>query len=140
MPELPSGTVAFLFTDIAGSTRLWRDHPDEMAAVYGWHDALLRGAVAANRGVVYKTIGDAFQVAFPTAAGAVAAALAAQRELAAESWGPVGTVRVRLALARALYDGGQADVATICATLYRALSNYAEPPPTVRRKRPPTNV
>ena len=26
MPDLPSGTVTFLFTDIEGSTERWRQH------------------------------------------------------------------------------------------------------------------
>jgi len=30
MAELPSGTVTFLFTDLAVSTRLWEDHPEGM--------------------------------------------------------------------------------------------------------------
>ena len=90
-PHLPRGTVAFLFTDIEGSTRLWQDHPELMPAAYGWHDAILRASVEEHRSVPSKTVGDAFQVAFPTAAGAVAAALAAQRELAAGSPSSTGT-------------------------------------------------
>jgi hypothetical protein len=31
MPELPSGTVAFLFTDIGGSTALWERDRTAMA-------------------------------------------------------------------------------------------------------------
>lgn len=27
MPELPTGTVTFLFTDIEGSTKLWEKYP-----------------------------------------------------------------------------------------------------------------
>ena len=30
--ELPTGTVTFVFTDIAGSTRLWEDHAAAMGA------------------------------------------------------------------------------------------------------------
>jgi class 3 adenylate cyclase len=30
MPELPSGTVTFLFPDIEVSTRLWQEHPEAM--------------------------------------------------------------------------------------------------------------
>ena len=32
MPELPTGTVTFLFTDIEGSTKLWEQFPEEMRA------------------------------------------------------------------------------------------------------------
>jgi class 3 adenylate cyclase len=33
MTDLPSGTVTFLFTDIEGSTRLAREHPDTWESV-----------------------------------------------------------------------------------------------------------
>ena len=32
MPGPPTGTVTFLFTDIEGSTRLWEQFPQAMAA------------------------------------------------------------------------------------------------------------
>lgn len=45
MPALPSGAVTFLFTDIAGSTRLWQDHPKTMPGLLTRHD-LLRAEAA----------------------------------------------------------------------------------------------
>jgi hypothetical protein len=42
---LPSGTVAFLFTDIAGSTRLWHAHRAAMERAYARHDAHLCRAI-----------------------------------------------------------------------------------------------
>src|SRR4051794_26387588 len=101
MAALPTGTVAFLFTDIAGSTRLWHDHRQAMERAYTRHDALLRDAISAHRGVVYKVIGDAFQVAFPTVPEAVAAGLEAQRGLIAEDWAAAGLpepLRIGMAL------------------------------------------
>jgi predicted ATPase/class 3 adenylate cyclase len=98
MADLPTGTVTFLFTDIEGSTRLWEQHPQAMAGALARHDAIMRQAIRAADGVVYKVIGDAFQVAFPTAPMACAAALAAQRGLTSEAWGVVGAVPVRMAL------------------------------------------
>ena len=74
MEHYPRGTVAFLFTDLEGSTRLWEAHAEAMRAAYARHDAVLRTAVAAYGGVVYKVIGDALQAAFPSAAEAVGAA------------------------------------------------------------------
>ena len=59
MSELPRGTVAFLFTDIEGSTRLWQGHRAAMERAYARHDAVLRGAIAECGGVTYKVIGDA---------------------------------------------------------------------------------
>ena len=40
----PSGTVAFLFTDVEGSTAWWELHPDEMRHALELHDHVLRGA------------------------------------------------------------------------------------------------
>src|SRR5882672_10364190 len=81
MPALPGGTVTFLFTDIEGSTRLWEEQPDTMRLALSRHDALLRAAIETNDGVVFKTIGDAFCAAFPTAPQALRAALEAQQNL-----------------------------------------------------------
>ena len=98
MPELPSGTVTFLFTDIEGSTERWeRDRP-AMAAAVARHIALLDAAIQAHGGVHFKTVGDAVQAAFPTAPGAMAAALDGQRALLAETWPDGDPLRVRMAL------------------------------------------
>jgi predicted ATPase/class 3 adenylate cyclase len=98
MTNLPSGTVTFLFTDIEGSTRRWDANPTEMQAALARHDELLRQAIEAQGGIVFKTVGDAFCAAFRTATGALDAALAVQRATSAEDWGEVGPVRVRVAL------------------------------------------
>jgi class 3 adenylate cyclase len=45
MPDLPSGTVTFLFTDIEGSTALWERDRADTAAVVDRHLALLDAAV-----------------------------------------------------------------------------------------------
>jgi len=94
----PSGTVTFLFTDIEGSTRLWEQYPALMPAAFQRQETILRQAIGAYGGYAYKMIGDAFQAAFATAAAALAAALAAQQTLVVQDWGPIGPVRVRMAL------------------------------------------
>src|SRR5918994_145697 len=98
MNDLPSGTVSFLFTDIEGSTKRWERQPQAMAAAVARHDSLMRAAIAEHGGHVFKTVGDAFCAAFSTASAALAAALAAQRGLAAEPWGDAGQIRVRMAV------------------------------------------
>ena len=98
MPELPRGTVAFLFTDIEGSTALWERNRQAMAAAVERHFVVLDSAIQAHGGIHFKTIGDAVQAAFPAAPAAVAAACDAQRTLLAEEWGEVGTLPVRMAL------------------------------------------
>jgi predicted ATPase/class 3 adenylate cyclase len=98
MPDLPGGTVTFLFTDIEGSTRLWEQHPEPMRLALARHDARLHRAITSHAGLVFKTVGDQFCAAFATAPSAVSAALTAQQELGGEPWGAVGPLRVRMAL------------------------------------------
>jgi predicted ATPase/class 3 adenylate cyclase len=98
MPDLPAGTVTFLFTDIEGSTQLWERDRRVMAAAVQRHLVLLDEAIATHHGVHFKTVGDAVQAAFPTAPDALAAALAAQQALLAESWETPEPLRVRMAL------------------------------------------
>ena len=54
MADPPSGRVAFLFTDLEGSTAYWERRPESMPAVYQRHDAILRAAILAQSGRVYK--------------------------------------------------------------------------------------
>lgn len=98
MPSRPTGTVAFLFTDVEGSTRRWESDPDAMADALARHDALLRAAIEAHRGYVFKVMGDAFCAAFATAPAAAAAALRIQRALLEEDFSQVGGMPVRMAL------------------------------------------
>jgi hypothetical protein len=62
------------------------------------HDELLREAVEAHRGFVFKTMGDAFYAAFSTAVEAVDASLDAQKFLLSEEWEETGPLKVRMAL------------------------------------------
>lgn len=94
----PSGTVTLLFTDIEGSTRAWDAHPAEMAVALGRHDRLLRAVIESWDGFVFKTVGDAFCVAFTDAAQAVAAAVEVQRAARTERWPEVTPIRVRMAV------------------------------------------
>jgi len=99
MPDLPTGTITFLFTDIEGSTIRWERHPEVMRAAVARHDELLRQVMASHGGVVFKTVGDAFYVAFSTAGEALVATIVAQQALFAEVWPEqVNPLRVRMAL------------------------------------------
>lgn len=95
---IPSGTVAFLFTDVEGSTLRWERHRDAMGAAVKRHDELLRSAVVSHGGYVFKTIGDAVCAAFPTVSGAIGAALDAQRAIGAEDFSAVDGLKVRMAV------------------------------------------
>ena len=98
MPELLTGTVTFLFTDIEGSTLLVRSQGDAWPRLLERHRALLRDAFERHEGSEVGTEGDSFFVAFPSAPGAVAAAVDAQRALAAEPWPPEAEIRVRIGM------------------------------------------
>jgi predicted ATPase/class 3 adenylate cyclase len=98
-PGPPTGTVTCLFSDIEGSTRVelalgtgpYRDVRER-------HRELLRAAFAAHRGYEQSTEGDSFFVIFTRPMDAVAAAVEAQRALAAESWPTDAPIRVRMGL------------------------------------------
>jgi class 3 adenylate cyclase len=59
-PELPTGTVTFLFTDIEASTRLLHSlGPEAYADALAEHRRLLRDAFVVHGGVEVDTQGDA---------------------------------------------------------------------------------
>jgi predicted ATPase/class 3 adenylate cyclase len=98
MSVRPTGTITFLFSDIEGSSRKWEQQPAAMRVALATHDRLLREAFEAQDGYVFKTVGDAFCVAFDTAQDALTGALEAQRALRMENWESIGELNVRMAL------------------------------------------
>jgi len=50
--------VTFLFTDVEGSTRRWESDADVMRAALAAHDEVLRNAIEAQRGWLFKHTGD----------------------------------------------------------------------------------
>jgi predicted ATPase/class 3 adenylate cyclase len=98
MPELPTGTVTFLFSDIEGSTSLLQHLGDRFADVLADHRRLLRAAFQAAGGHEVDAAGDGFFVAFHRATDAAAAAVAAQRAMATHPWPEGAQVRVRMGL------------------------------------------
>jgi class 3 adenylate cyclase len=77
----PSGVVTFLFTDVEGSTRRWEIDADAMRQAMAVHDELLRQAIEAHGGLLFKHTGDGVCAAFALPTSAVEAAVAAQRAL-----------------------------------------------------------
>jgi WD40 repeat protein/class 3 adenylate cyclase len=78
----PTGTVTFLFTDIEKSTQLWERYPVGMKTALARHDTILYDAIHTHEGYIVKTTGDGFLAVFRAVNNAVAAAIAAQRNLA----------------------------------------------------------
>src|SRR5215210_5433569 len=98
MTRLPTGPLTFLFTDVESSTKLWERNPKAMSKALSHHDELIRNAVEANGGFIFKTVGDAFYVAFSAAAEAVQAAIDAQKSLLSEEWEETGPLKVRVVM------------------------------------------
>ena len=95
----PEGTIAFLFTDIEGSTRLASTLGTAWGDVLAAHHAVIGGSIAAEGGFVDGTEGDAFFATFDDAAAAARAAVQALRGLRSHPWPPeVGELGVRMGL------------------------------------------
>src|SRR5262245_58078661 len=96
-PNLPTGTVTFLFTDIAGSTKLAQENAEALPVLLTWHKEILNQAIAAHHGHIFQVVGDSFSAAFDTAMNALQAATEAQRLLHNEDWSPA-PIKVRMGI------------------------------------------
>ena len=94
----PTGTVTFFFSDIEGSTRLLQHLGDDYVAHQDAHSEILRDAIGSADGVEIRTEGDSFFAVFRSAAGAIDAAVSAQRALRAHLWPSGAEFRVRMGL------------------------------------------
>jgi class 3 adenylate cyclase len=54
-----------LLTEVEGSTRQWEAERESMAVALRRHEEIVRAAIEAARGLVFKTVGDALCAAFP---------------------------------------------------------------------------
>src|SRR5215510_275762 len=78
-----SGTVTIFFSDIRGFTDYTEEFGDEAASrIVHEQGTIIRSQIEAYGGVVVKTQGDSFMVAFSAARGAILCAIAIQRIVA----------------------------------------------------------
>jgi predicted ATPase/class 3 adenylate cyclase len=97
-PDLPTGLVTFLITDIEGSTEMLQSLGDEVFSItLERHSEILRQSLG-NDGTVVHVTGDSFFAVFTDPLAAVVAASEVQTRLAAEDWGEARQVRVRLGI------------------------------------------
>jgi len=96
--SLPTGTVAFLMSDIEGSTRLATAAGARFPELLDAHFAVMRGAIEERGGTIVSTEGDSVFAVLPTARAAVAAAVAGQVGLAHTEWPPDLAVSVRIGI------------------------------------------
>jgi class 3 adenylate cyclase len=86
--QISVGTLTVLFTDLKGSTQLYREIGD--ATAFGHvmnHFDVLKEVIAQEDGAIVKTIGDAVMAVFRRPASAMRAMLHAQQRLATPSGG-----------------------------------------------------
>jgi DNA-binding SARP family transcriptional activator len=123
-------TLTFLFTDIEGSTSRWEVDSEAMRSALAVHDEVLRSAIEARGGWVFRHTGDGVCAAFGSPRAAIDAAVEAQRQLGLPvrmgvATGEVqerdrdylGTVLNRTARVMAAGHGGQILVAASTASL-----------------------
>ena len=96
MPDLLTGTVTFLFTDVEGSTKQLVERPATYVRSLDEHRRILRAVVAERGGREVDCRGEEFFFAFPRANDAVGAAIAAQALLGAMESTTAGGVSVRM--------------------------------------------
>lgn len=90
-------TLTFLFSDLEGSTRLLSSlGPDRYGALLSTYRTLVADSAAAEAGEVVDREGDGLFVVFPTAAGALRAAAAAQQALGRHEWPADAEIAVRI--------------------------------------------
>lgn len=106
-PQLPTGTVTFLLTDVEDNVRLFDTYPQAMRIALARHDALIEATVVRHGGTIVRPRGEGdsrFGV-FTRPTDAVAAAVEIQLALAREPLGLPEPLRLHLAL-----HTGEADV------------------------------
>ncbi len=87
----------FLFSDIEGSTKKWEQHQDAMSRALVTHDDIIQKNVTKYGGEIIKHTGDGFFAVFEHG-DPIRCALSIQKEIAGADWGPIGELRVRIAL------------------------------------------
>ena len=88
--------MTFVFTDIEGSTQMFRRTGERFPALLERHHEILRTVWTATGGCEVRTEGDSFLVAFDDATNAINACGRAQRALMSEPWPHDAPMRVRI--------------------------------------------
>ena len=97
-PDLPSGMVTLLMTDIEGSTGLVRDLDDDYPEMLEGVRDLIRRTVNAHAGYEVDARADEFFAVHGRAADALDAAIEIQQAMEAVSWPGGRAVRVRIGI------------------------------------------
>jgi DNA-binding NarL/FixJ family response regulator/class 3 adenylate cyclase len=98
MPEPPTGSVTFLFTDVEDSTGFVRELGDAYGGLIADHRRLVRGTLADRGGYEIDCRGDEFFLAFARPDDAVETAIAIQQNHESHAWPGERPVRVRMGI------------------------------------------
>jgi class 3 adenylate cyclase len=90
--------LTFLFTDLQGSTDLFRQFPDEMFVAMESHDEIVNHAIRSHGGDPFKHTGDGVVAVFDNPIGAVLAAIDIQLQMPTVQQGPVEELVLRIGL------------------------------------------
>ena len=93
-----SRELTFLFADVEGSTRLAELHGSAAGVALARYHELVADVAERHGGRIFERIGDGAYASFQTATAAVAAADVLQTSITDADWGPIGRLRVRIAL------------------------------------------
>lgn len=110
------GTNTFLFTDIAGSTRLWEEHPQAMEEALSAHDEVTFAAIEQHGGRVFKHTGDGVAAVFESARPALEAADDLQIRLSRAAHPEIGPLRVRVGIHSGEAQERDGDYFGLCVT------------------------
>jgi class 3 adenylate cyclase/predicted ATPase len=96
--EPSSSTLAFMFTDLVGSTPLWERLPESMRTAMPRHDEICARTIADHGGHLFKHTGDGVVAAFADAGNAARAAVELHLALADEPWPADIDIRARIGI------------------------------------------
>lgn len=105
--KIPSGLVAFLFTDIEGSTMLAQKNPDRYNECLSRHNNILSELISFYNGYIFKTVGDSFCSSFQNADSAVIAAIQIQKNIDSKFTDGIPLrIRIGIHMGHAEYSNG----------------------------------
>eukprot|EP01059_Diplonema_ambulator_P009316 TRINITY_DN1915_c0_g2_i3.p1 TRINITY_DN1915_c0_g2~~TRINITY_DN1915_c0_g2_i3.p1 ORF type:complete len:1034 (+),score=111.96 TRINITY_DN1915_c0_g2_i3:36-3104(+) len=84
--EPPIGEVTIVFTDIEGSTSLWKENAPAMNTAMEMHNDIIRKVYKGYDGYEVKTIGDSFMLAFGDPSDAVRTCMEILERFASQKW------------------------------------------------------
>jgi len=90
--------LTFLFADVEGSTRLAERHGAAAGVALARYHDLVAEIADRHGGRLFERIGDGAYASFNDAGDAVQAADEIQTAIGDEDWGPIGRMRIRIAL------------------------------------------